>query len=248
MHRRYLWITVGMLGLAAVPFTMHAQGSGFGVSVKPSVLAVAGDSVTISYIVRVVPSAHDSLTSFMVDAPGVSRVLMPGAKPEWTVGTRWRLRPVAEWGKLSRLITPGDSTPPLQYTAHGMLDVVQYWAEIDAPLDSLITDTPPDSSLSADTTVTIKGSKGFTIGVGAMPADLSSAALSIRLAGLIDRVCALGWIDNDGVCNSLKAKAKAKSGSLNAMRNELDAQRGKHVSEDAYLLLSFNANALLASL
>jgi hypothetical protein len=180
MRLRYLRIASLMMCLATVPCTVRAQGSGFGVSVKSSVLAAAGDSITVSYIVRVLPSAHDSLTSFMVDAPGVIRVLMPGAKPEWTVGTRWRLRPVADWGKLSHLITPGDSTPPLQYTAHGMLDVVQYWAELDAPLDSLITETPPDSSLSADTTVTIKGSKGFTIGVGAMPADLSSAALTIR--------------------------------------------------------------------
>jgi hypothetical protein len=248
MRLRYLRIASLMMCLATVPCTVRAQGSGFGVSVKSSVLAAAGDSITVSYIVRVLPSAHDSLTSFMVDAPGVIRVLMPGAKPEWTVGTRWRLRPVADWGKLSHLITPGDSTPPLQYTAHGMLDVVQYWAELDAPLDSLITETPPDSSLSADTTVTIKGSKGFTIGVGAMPADLSSAALTIRLAGLIDRACALGWIDNRGVCNSLKAKAEARSGPLNAMLNELAAQRGKHVSDDAYLLLLLNANALLMSL
>ena len=92
----------------------------------------------MSYIVTVGATARDSLASFMVDAPGVLRVDAPGPTPEWTVGTRWRLRRVADWGKLSRPIMPADSTPALRFTARGLLDVVQYWAESDASLDSLI--------------------------------------------------------------------------------------------------------------
>lgn len=81
-----------------------------------------------------------------------------------------------------------------------------------------------------------------------MSPDRSSAALTVHLSGLIDRVCALGWINNDDVCNSLKAKAKAKSEPLSSILHELDAQRGKHVSEGAYLLLSHSAKASLVSL
>ena len=248
MRSKCIRALVVALGLSTSSMRAPAQSPGFGVSVRPAIVVAAGDTLTLTYVVTVTSTARDSLSSFMVDAPGVLRVNMPGAKPEWTVGTRWRRRPVAEWGKIERLIMPGDSTPPLRFTARGLVDVVQYWAEVDAPLDSVITEVPPDSSLTQDTLVTIKGSTGFTIGVGALPADLSSGALVARLSLLIDRVCALGWIDNQGICNSLRKNAKAEAGPLGAMLNELNAQRGKHVAEAAYLLLSQNASYLLGRL
>jgi len=226
--------------------TLRGQGSGFSVGVRPSIVAVGGDTVTMSYIVTVLPAAQDSLALFMVDAPGVMRVSMPGAKPEWMVRTRWRQRPVAEWAKLSRLIVAGDSTPALTFTARGLLGVVQYWAQIDPPPDSLITDIPPDSSVASDTVVTIIGSTGFTVGVTALPSDLSSSVLVARLAALVDRACGLGWIDNQGICRSLQAKVKTEPGPLHALLNELNAQRGRHVSEAAYILISQNVAYILA--
>jgi len=225
-----------------------APASGFGVIVRPTVVASEGDTVTLAYVVTVIPTAHDSLVSFMVDAPGVLQVRMPGAWPEWRVGTRWQTRPIADWGKDTLFIAPGDSTPALQFTARGLLDIVTYWAEVNTPEDSTQIVTPVDSSLALDSVVTIHGITGFTVGVGAMPTDLSSAALAMRLSSLIDRACDLGWIDNKGVCNSLQVKVKPQAGPLRALLNELSAQRGKHVCETAYVLLSANIQFLLGRL
>jgi len=67
-----------------------------------------------------------------------------------------------------------------------------------------------------------------------------------------------GWIDNKGIYNSLskklehaqkqldKGKTKQAINQLNAFLNQLETQKGKHVNEQAYNLLHFNAEALIA--
>jgi hypothetical protein len=224
---------------------------GFAVTVQPALIGTVGDSTTLSYVVTVAGTAHDSLTSFVVDAPGVTRVVSPGTWPASWVGTQWHVRSVAAWGKDSAFILPGASTPPLQFTARGAVGIVQFWAEVHERLETADTLFAADSIArpsSADTTVNIRGVTGYTVGVAAMPSDLSSSALTGRLSGLVDQACALGWIDNHGTCNSLSVKVKAQSGPLGALLNELSAQRGKHVSEAAYILLSTNTQFLLGKL
>ena len=221
---------------------------GFTVSIRPSVLVSNSDSVAIAYVVTLASTSHDSLSEIFVDAPTLRHVVRPGVRPEWDVASAVRRRPVAVWMKLTNLVMPGDSTPPLIYTATGLLDVVQYWVERDPQGDSVITEAPDDTSLTSDTTVTVEGSTGLTVGVTPFPTDMSSAALSARLSGLVDRVCALGWIDNRGTCNSLQANTRPQAGALNALLHDLDAQRGKHVSESAYVLLYQNASFLIRRL
>ena len=81
-------------------------------------------------------------------------------------------------------------------------------------------------------------------------------AVGVDIDGLIaakEHACELGWIDSAGVCNSLDAKLRAAKNAiergaigaatnqLNAFLNELEAQKGKHVSVAAYELLSVDA-------
>ncbi|MCP9291555.1 FIMAH domain-containing protein [Gracilimonas sediminicola] len=66
----------------------------------------------------------------------------------------------------------------------------------------------------------------------------------------------LGWITNKGICNSLdvklrnverhleRNKPKQAGNVLNAFLNELSAQRGKHITEEGYALLYYNAEYL----
>ncbi|MEX2602787.1 MAG: hypothetical protein WD361_01225 [Gracilimonas sp.] len=66
----------------------------------------------------------------------------------------------------------------------------------------------------------------------------------------------LGWVTNHGVCNSLEVKIrnvkrhiergqlKQAGNVLRAFLNEVDAQRGKHITEEGYALLNFNARYL----
>lgn len=247
-------VAAGIIALAAGGAAAPAQvqvpsQAALAVYVRPALVGEAGDTIILGYAVKVLSTSRDSLETFAVASPGVVRVVMPGAWPTWSVATRIKAVPVALWGKNQHFVAPGDSMPPLRYAARGMLDVVQYWAAPHVADDSGETVSPRARSAAADSIVSMRGaSTGFTVGVGAMPADLTVGALATRLAELVDRACALGWIDNNETCGSLTAKAAASAASLRAFVSELNAQRGKHVSEMAYLLLSANARFLLARL
>ncbi|HVX89528.1 MAG TPA: hypothetical protein VG940_11405 [Gemmatimonadales bacterium] len=108
-------------------------------------------------------------------------------------------------------------------------------------------------------------SKGVTFDA-VMPAR-SPAGLNDPGNGIVAVYADLGyacgraaWVDQRGVCRSLQAKLEAASASLargqsgaarnqlTAFRLELDAQRGKHVNEQAYLLLSLIADHTLSRL
>lgn len=70
----------------------------------------------------------------------------------------------------------------------------------------------------------------------------------------------LGWIDNQGIVNSLnkklehakeqldKGKTKQAINHLNTFINEVNAQEGKHLSSEAYALLKYNAEYLIEKL
>lgn len=232
---------------SGVDTVTHAPG--FDVAVVPTLVNLSPDSVMLSYVVTVVPTASDSLTAFTVDAPGVLHVQAPPGVTGWWTSMSWHTRPTAGWGVDSAFLAPGLSTPPLIYSARGAVDIVRYWAEVNTPLATVDTVLASDSiptPPSADTAITLRGTTGLTVGVGLMPVDLSPEGLAARLANLVTRACGLGWVDDQGVCNSLSVKVRPDSGSLGALLNELDVQRGKHMSEAAYVLLSANAQSLLA--
>ena len=233
------------LPLALCGSTLPAQGA-FQVEVHPRLLSNVGDVISLTYTVRVVPPTSDSLVSFIVDAPTIATVGLPGPRASWLTINSWRSRPIASWTRLDVFTGAGDSTPALPMSAHGVIGIVPYWAERNAPMDSVVTDLISDTASAVDTRIVVNGAHGSTIGVVPFPADLSRAALATRLAGLVDQACALGWIDDHDTCNSLKVKAIPASGPLGAMLTELNAQRGTHVAESAYLLLSENARFLLA--
>lgn len=86
------------------------------------------------------------------------------------------------------------------------------------------------------------------------------AALNEILLDL-GEACDLDWVGRPpGVCNSLQVKLDAAAsslaqgdttsatGQLQAFVNELDAQRGQHVSENAYWLLKVNVEYVLEKL
>jgi hypothetical protein len=102
----------------------------------------------------------------------------------------------------------------------------------------------------------------ITIGPDA-PKSLEPTLLIDRLSALTHQAVSLGWIfgpGSDGIANSLDAKlASAKDSvsrgnntaakkQLNALINDLDAQRGKHVNDNAYFLLKTNAQFIISKL
>jgi hypothetical protein len=197
--------------------------------------------------VRVLPGSTDSLSLFVIDAPGAQlRVVEPSPSSSWATRASFGGRPVAAWMLLEQLTTAGQATPALEVSGTGVLDVVTYWAKPETPWGKGETDTPA-ADVKKVAAVDPLGVPGKTIGI-VRPPDQSPAGLATRLASLIGQVCTLGWIENRGVCHSLEVKAIPKANRLEAMQHELDAQRGKHVSEQAYLALSDNVRYLLSKL
>ena len=250
-----LLAAAAMLALA-VPSRARAQSAadGLRITVQPSVELLGGGLVRVSYVLRSAPESRDSLSIFAVDAPAPPTVVqLPGPASRWLAFSSYGPRPVAAWSMLGPLLAAGQTSPALTFEAVGLPDVVRYVAMRYAPVrPGALEDSGPDDAgapagsdlFEPDTDVVL----GSTIGVAGLPGDTSTGALAARLAALVDRACALAWVDNQGVCTSLRAKAVPSAGPLGALLEELDAQRGHHVTEAGYALLRANAVYLLGRL
>ena len=231
-----------------LPATLVTPGtSTFHITVDPRLVRSAGDTITMTYTVRVISPASDSLQELLVDAPTLLRINQPGGDSAWHIGSRIGSRSVAGWGHHTHYFVAGESTPPLPVTSRGLLGIVAFWGWMVVPMDSVISDMPSDN-VGPDTVVDLPGPRGSTVGVVAMPVDLSPAGLAKRLAGLIDESCELGWLGDRSVCAELRVLAKPSVVSLRGLLARLDALRGTRASDPAYLLLTENVRFLLSRL
>jgi hypothetical protein len=94
------------------------------------------------------------------------------------------------------------------------------------------------------------GSHTLTVTASDMAGNTASRTVVFQTAASIDSMKALvtrfanaGWIDNAGIANSLQSKLKANA--LAALVNEVQAQRGKHISNQAADYLLRDAENLL---
>jgi len=98
------------------------------------------------------------------------------------------------------------------------------------------------------------------VGPAIAPEDLADPTVGIAyLLSSLGDACDLGWLDDaTGVCHSLEVKLQQAQASIQADRpsarnqiqaflNELEAQRGQHVNENAYWLLKVNAQYVLST-
>jgi hypothetical protein len=99
--------------------------------------------------------------------------------------------------------------------------------------------------------------EGLTIFPRPNPGIINPQGFTDTLQTFRRRSCEeLGWITNKGICNSLdvklqnverhleRNKPRQAGNVLNAFLNELNAQRGKHITEEGYVLLYYNAEYL----
>ena len=99
-----------------------------------------------------------------------------------------------------------------------------------------------------------------TIAPVAPPTQFEATAFLDTLISYKHEAFARGWIDNQGIVNSLdakldnvkkhleKQKTKQAINVLNAFINQVEAQNGKHLTSEAYALLKFNAKFLIEQL
>jgi hypothetical protein len=99
-----------------------------------------------------------------------------------------------------------------------------------------------------------------TLGPKDPPSPFLAISFLETLISYKHQAFSLGWIDNHGIVNSLDAKLdnakkhleKGKTtpaiNVLQAFVNEVEAQKDKHVTSEAYALLKYNAEYLIAKL
>jgi hypothetical protein len=238
---------LALLVLGTVLAADSQRSTSFSIRVAPTAVEVSGDTVRVVYSVSNGVSSSADLFLFTVDAPAPAlRVERPARSSGWHINTTKVFgRSVAGWSFIDPALAPGETSPPLAFTARGLPGLVRYWGE---PF------VPPDTVETADVTVAddapagpgnLAADSGLTVGIVPFPADRSRAALLTRLGGLLHDACTRGWVDNAGVCTSLRVKIE--HGDTDALLNELEAQRGKHLNALAYFLLAGNVHALPAS-
>jgi hypothetical protein len=189
----------------------------------------------------------------------------PGIKPKGR-GYNPELKNIAfvGWGGPPEVqIAPGSSLRGFDFSSTGSLSgIVDYYAEGYAPPPSYPGSVPSDDPIPGydDITPYGPGVVGRTIGPIRPPVPLIPAVFVDYLISQKHEAFALGWIKHDGLKKSLDAKldsakaalirgqGKVAQNTLRALLNEVEAQRGKGLTSEAYALFKYNLHYLTDNL
>jgi hypothetical protein len=151
-------------------------------------------------------------------------------------------------------VAPGQSVKSFSFKSHSLPTIQNYFME---GWEQIILEpgNEPDSVENESFFDTAK--EGLTIFPRSNLDITNLEAFTDTLQTFHYRSCEeLGWITNKGICNSLevkirnvkrhleRGKAKQAGNVLNAFLSEVQAQRGKHIMEEGYALLYYNAQYL----
>ncbi len=155
-------------------------------------------------------------------------------------------------------ILPGKNLSGFQFDAGSLVGLVEYYSEGYTPPPSWQGDVEEDSIPGYDDLTPYgPGIVGRTVGPVMPPDQFTPSVFIDTLISYKHQSLALKWIDNAGIANSLDQKlenAKKKLASsdsvaarniLEAFVNEVEAQKDKHLTSEAYALLKFNAQYLI---
>ncbi len=187
------------------------------------------------------PQGWDSVESF--DLFGFEDLEFPGTSPQ------------------NHFIKIGDSAS-CGFKSYYLPSIINLYAQAYNETPSLI-DTVEGHVITFNDlyeNILTNSKKSSTIGPSNLFYSLNVEESLDTLISYKHRALSLGWIDNQGIVNSLdskldNARKKLVSGDstaakniLNAFVNEVEAQKGKHLTSEAYALLKYNAEYLMDKL
>ena len=249
-------VAFALASAAGLLQSQAAPGTNLRVTVTIANLTRVADTVSIAYRLTNAAASVERVGDFFVETPSPAiAVVRPLPFTHWVVASKYGDRPVASWGILDpTILIPGTTGPDLSFKAIGIPGIVDAHVIGDHPPPELRED-----SLRAEPDPLLTNAIHFrVVGVVAADPSASAPALVSRLGVLLAESCSLGWVSNAGVCQSLQAKIDAASSALqrgdlgaatnqlNALINELNAQRGKQVDDNAYFLLRTNAEYVVS--
>lgn len=152
-------------------------------------------------------------------------------------------------------IPPGGSRDGFDLEASYSPGLAPYWIQGFTPVPKVPFGAEPDSV--AGGSLFENSVSDTTIGPAVEPADADEPSEILgQMEELLVFSCRRGWIDNRGICTSLEQKLRgvrqsvdrgrtdAARGRLRAFREELEAQRDRHVNASAFTSLAFYADRL----
>jgi hypothetical protein len=174
----------------------------------------------------------------------------------------------ASWiaGSDGAAIVTGGTGIGYQITSPGPPAIRQLTAAADYDIDTLPITPPNDPGdlprYDKDLATALVNFRAhvLTVAPTAPPANFQPDRFLQTIQSYKEQALKQGWIDNDGVANSLDVKLNAALAALqaqdtntaknvlNALLNEVEAQAGKHLSTEAVALLQFNTQYLLSKL
>jgi hypothetical protein len=166
------------------------------------------------------------------------------------------------WGASDNAnIKPNNSLSGFGFLTRYLPGITDYYAEGDHPIPSFEYGMAPDFIPGYDDLTPYgPGIVGKTVGPVLTPDPFIALAFLDTLASYKHQALDLGWIDNQGIATSLdqklenikkqleKGKTKQAINMLNAFLNEVEAQKDKHLTSEAYALLKYNAEYLIQRL
>jgi hypothetical protein len=172
----------------------------------------------------------------------------------------------AEWtaSDAAPLIAPGQTLGIFEIDSRGLPGIRAATAQAPIDYDNLPIQPPVDESdlqrYAADlAALQSKGTaRTMTIGPTAPPAIFVAADFLKTIISYKEQAVRQGWITNPGIVISLDAKlnaalmalgrgdANTAKNELEALLNELDAQKEKQLSSEASALLKFNTQYLIS--
>lgn len=205
------------------------------------------------FLLSVPCAGVDVASSSQLQAPtGWRATVVPGV--DGNPACRFVARPTA-------ILMSGDSVSGFSFTSTLLPALGPISAMGVSPPEDIPTgEETPDSVLSLVNAIRRRVARVTGIIPMRSPASSTSDLIGYVVADLGNACGALGWVNDEDFCRSLQAKLNAASAALgrkqvgtarnqmSAFRMELEAQRGKHVSESAYWLLRVLADRTLLQL
>jgi len=184
----------------------------------------------------------------------------PGLPPLW-IGSMTEGAKVSFYGQS---IEPGETLQGFAITSRGLPGIRSFSAE---PRDISDLYPSPDEVSNPDSLArridedreAVKF-RDLTVAPVAPPTDFAPTIWLDTLISYKHQALSLGWITNQGIANSFDQKLenarkqlqrgnnKAAKNILDAFLNEVEAQKDKHLTSEAYALLKYNAEYLISKL
>jgi hypothetical protein len=160
----------------------------------------------------------------------------------------WQVKPFLSYHP-NALLIPGSTDSTFRFSSNGLPRTGIYY----------IKGNNGDVNFSTEDLVT-NSVRGTTLSPYDPPNPFDAGIFTDTLRSFASQACNLKWIDNKGICQSLQAKlknvqnqlgkgkTKVAINSLQAFLNEVEAQKGKHLTSEGFGLLYYNGKYLLKML